>query len=169
MVEVWKEIEGYSGDYYVSNKGNIKSFKRNKFGKVIKPKVNKGYCEVNLYKDGGCKTYSVHRFVAKAFVANPENKTNINHLDEDKLNNSSENLAWCTSKENANWGSRTEKIRNKLSKKVYQIEKMTNKKIATFNSTIEVSQKLGFHQGNISECCNGKRKFANNFKWEYAE
>ena len=106
-MEVWKDIEGYEGLYQVSNKGRIKSLKK-KFGKqeteiIMKPNMEWcGYLRVGLIKDKKAKMYAVHRLVAKTFIANPENKPIVNHIDGNKANNEVENLEWATYKENSN-------------------------------------------------------------------
>jgi hypothetical protein len=105
--EEWKEIEGYEGLYKVSNHGRVWTIKRNH---EKKPVIVKGYFMVSLSKDNKKKLLAVHRLVAKAFIPNPRNKREVNHLDEDKQNNHVENLRWVTPKENANWGTRNERI-----------------------------------------------------------
>lgn len=128
--EVWKDVEGYEGIYQVSNFGRIKSLDRivpridgsvkKVKGKILKTRVSKGYVLINLNKDGICKTVSLSRLIATTFIPNEENKPEVNHIDEDKTNNSISNLEWCTSLENANHGTRNERIgewvrkRNKL-------------------------------------------------------
>ena len=108
--EVWKDIEGYEGLYQVSNFGNIKSLPRirhNGKGTYIqKEKLLKqtftstGYKKVELCKDGKRKGFKVHRLVAIAFIPNPDNKPEVNHIDGNKINNNIDNLEWVTSSEN---------------------------------------------------------------------
>lgn len=107
MKEVWKPVEGYEDLYQISNLGRVKSLKRRtKSGfynriMMLKPSEHTdGYLQVVLYKNGQRKTYKVHRLVANAFLPRSENKTEVNHLDGVKKNNSVDNLSWCTRKEN---------------------------------------------------------------------
>lgn len=72
---------------------------RKRVGRIL-CSSGRGYCIVNLYKNGKNKGFLVHRLVAKAFIPNPELKPEVNHLDEDKSNNCSWNLEWTTSSEN---------------------------------------------------------------------
>lgn len=110
--EVWKDIEGYEGLYQVSTCGNIKSLakpRKNGNGRsyIQKEKLLKqtftstGYKKVELYKDGKRKGFKVHRLVAIAFIPNPDNKPEVNHIDGNKINNNIDNLEWVTSSENS--------------------------------------------------------------------
>ena len=100
-LEKIKDIKGYEGLYQVSSWGKVISVKTNK---VLSPEINsKGYLRVDLYDSTGKKKhYKVHRLVAEAFIPNPENKPQINHIDGNTQNNSITNLEWCTSSENMN-------------------------------------------------------------------
>ena len=105
MQEIWKDIEGYEGLYQVSNLGKIKSiqylnrvnnksYPRNKILKII---INeKGYLKVDLYKLKKKKRFRIHRLVAQAFIPNPNNFPEINHINGNKQDNSINNLEWCT-------------------------------------------------------------------------
>ena len=108
MEEIWRDIEGFEGLYQVSNFGRIK---RVTTGKILKgDKNNDGYLRVKLYKNNTKSNKSIHRLVAEAFIPNPENKPQVNHINEDKTNNSLDNsldnLEWMTAKENINHGTR---------------------------------------------------------------
>lgn len=117
MQEIWKDIEGYEGFYQVSNKGRIKSLDRLvrskcgstqlKRGKVLKPQNTRdGYLQVTLSKYSKLKTYKIHQLVGKAFLLNPNNYVEINHKDENTLNNDFRNLEWCSRSYNNNYGNR---------------------------------------------------------------
>ena len=110
--EVWKDIEGYEGLYQVSTCGNIKSLakpRKNGNGRSYTQKekllkqtfTSTGYKKVELYKDGKRKGFKVHRLVAIAFIPNPDNKPEVNHIDGNKINNNIDNLEWVTSSENS--------------------------------------------------------------------
>ena len=119
MKEIWKPINGYEGIYEVSNLGNVRSVDRvvkqmhnggvvcnHKYrGKVLKGgKDQNGYRHLILCnKDRKRKTALVHRLVAEAFIPNPDSLPQVNHLDENKLNNRVDNLEWTTHKENTQY------------------------------------------------------------------
>ena len=105
----WRDVKGYDGLYQVSDDGQVRSMdrvctgKRNRAikGKVLKQtKTSTGYLKVELCKDGRKISTKVHRIVAMAFIENPDGKPNINHIDNNPLNNNVKNLEWCTQKEN---------------------------------------------------------------------
>lgn len=98
--ENWIEVDEFEGGYQISTYGRLKSLKHKK-PIIIKPFLSqKGYLRVSLSKDNKPHQYFVHDLVAKAFVANPENKPEVNHEDGYKFNNYFENLTWVTPKEN---------------------------------------------------------------------
>lgn len=110
-VEIWQDIKGYENKYQVSTLGNIKALPRTQkhfrgwslpySAKLLKPtKVTDGYLCVKLYKDGKNKTFRVHRLVAQAFLLNPENRPQVNHIDHVVTNNCIDNLEWVTNSQN---------------------------------------------------------------------
>ena len=114
-MEIWKDIDGYVGIYQVSNMGNVRSLQREEFkcrqgyrvrkGRQLKPaRDKKGYLMIPLNKDGKRKTRRIHRLVAETFIPNPNNFPQVNHKDENKQNNSVDNLEWCTPSYNINYG-----------------------------------------------------------------
>ena len=109
----------------------------------------------------------VHRLVAETFIPNPQSLDTINHKDEVKTNNAVANLEWLSRTDNINYGTRTKRAATTLSKHVQMFDKSTGELLATFPSTIEASRITGINPGNISECCNGKRKFAGGYVWGY--
>lgn len=110
MIEEWKDIQGYEGYYQVSNLGRVKSVSRTRLGnkksvisvpeKILKGGITRGYRTVILCIDSKIKSFSIHRIVANAFIDNPYNKSQVNHIDGIKLNNTVDNLEWTTAQEN---------------------------------------------------------------------
>ena len=170
--EVWKDVVGYEGLYEVSSLGRVKSLRRNI---IMKQKKVKGYNMLNLTKAGKQKGETVSRLVGRAFIPNPENKPQINHIDENKQNNHVDNLEWVTAKENSNHGTRTSRVINNLERTsekqktpIAMIDKDTGELIKVFNSIQSAFRFLGdIPNGNISRVCKKKREHAYGYKWEY--
>lgn len=104
MKEIWKSIHQFEGLYEVSNIGRVKSLRR--YGRKEEKILNlfkspKGYMVATLYKDGVPYKYFVHVLVARAFIPNPHNKPQIDHIDNVKWNNNIINLRWVTPHENS--------------------------------------------------------------------
>ena len=168
--EIWKDIEGYEGLYKVSNMGNVKSLKYGK-ERILKAGKNRGgYLYVFLYKDGKAKNYTVHKLVGNAFLSNPQGYKELNHKDEDKTNNCVDNLEWCSRLYNNTYNDRAKKagkkIGKKLSKPVIAIDKRTGL-VLEFSSALEAERETGIANGNIIQCCKGKRNSCGGFYWMY--
>lgn len=108
--ETGKPVPGFEKLYEVSSHGRVSNYR-----KVMKfYKINSGYLCVKLTNGEAIKAFLVHRLVAAAFLPNPENKPEVNHIDGDKTNNHVSNLEWVTSAENKQHAHRTGlKIYNK--------------------------------------------------------
>ena len=118
MEEIWKDIAGYEGVYQVSNTGLVRSLDRYTEGGrffsgrlMAQSKDKDGYLILGLYSNRKGKTFKVHRLVAKAFVDNPYNLPEVNHIDEDKTNNHADNLEWCSTAYNLTYGHRLDCVR----------------------------------------------------------
>ena len=173
--QVWKNIEGYD-KYEVSSFGNI----RNKnTGRILKIASKGGYGSVGLSnsKAKNKKTFSVHQLVAKNFIPNPENKTQVNHKDKNGLNNNIDNLEWVNNQENSIHRSNGVKQTTNQNLEIYKINKDTNEILGTYNSIEEAALsiientdfKLNNVRSGISMVINGKQCSAYNYKWKKIE
>lgn len=101
MSEIWKDVAGYEGRYSVSNQGRVYSHVTKKLLQSgATGWSNGGYYCVGLRKDGQTKMKYIHRLVAEAFIPNPGNKPEVNHIDHNNHNNRADNLEWVTHTEN---------------------------------------------------------------------
>jgi hypothetical protein len=166
-----KDIAGYEGLYQVSDDGKVISLARavpngkkvlHRKQAVMTPRLRGKnglmYEAVALRKDGTSKTYSVHRLVAEAFLPNPDNLSEVNHKDENPLNNRVENLEWCTHQYNIDYSK---------SKPVMQIDGETV--IATFKSIKEAGRQTGIKRTGINNVLTGWAKTAGGYKWAYCD
>lgn len=157
--EEWREIEGYGGLYSVSNMGRVR---KNITGRILKPRDLNGYQRVALYgKVGesiGSKPtdYFIHRLVAEAFIDNPENKPQINHIDEDKSNNMVSNLEWCTALENSNHGTRTQRIAQANKKAIILKREYTE---IIFDSVADCAEFFGIRGSSMSYVLKNKTQY----------
>lgn len=175
--ECWRWIPGYEGWYQVSTRGRVRSVDRwvtypdgsKRFikGRILKPELNKkGYLYVYLCRDGKRCNFRVHRLVAETWISNPENKPQVNHLDEQKTNNDVFNLEWVTAKENTNYGTGIERMIASQSKSVQALDTKTGVVVFEFPSIMEAGRN-GFDRRHITECCQGKFKQHKGFAWRY--
>ena len=160
--EIWKETE-YNG-YYASNKGRIKSVKARNHKEIILSEWTKsnGYkCVTIRDNDGNKCNKHVHRLVASAFIPNPHNYPQVNHIDENKNNNTPENLEWCTADMN---------LKAHFNKRVKQIDKNGNV-VAIYTNARTAAKILGklCSYNSIIACINHEKyyKTAFGYKWEY--
>ncbi len=166
MQEIWKDIPDYNGNYQISNFGRVKSLKKwnGTSCRILSPgKTHKGYLAVSLSKNGKAKSIFIHRLVAKAFITNPDNLPQINHKNENKEDNHVQNLEWCDNSYNMNYGTRSQRQIDKVSKPVICVETQIIYKSAAEASRLNPP----IRQGNITLCCQGKNKTAGGFHWRY--
>lgn len=156
-----KDIKGYEGLYAITSCGKVWSYRNNKF---LKPGNNGvGYLFITLCKNGKAKNFYIHRLVAEAYIPNPDNLPQVNHLNEDKTANYISNLSWCSAKDNCNYGTRTERVARANSKPVYCVELGK-----TFESASKAERELGLSK-HITSCCKGTRNTCGGYHWRYAE
>lgn len=147
-------------NYTISEDGEI----RNSKGKIIKGEIsNTGYRRVSLSNnDVKHKKMSVHRLVAETYIPNPHNYPEVNHKNENKLDNRVSNLEWCSTLDNLNHSRVIEKA---SVAKFRKVKCVTTGKI--YNSIKEASDELGLYHSNIVACCNGRRATCGGLEWEY--
>ena len=177
--EEWRDVAGYEGLYQVSSEGRVKSLERtfiNNSGRkrtvkerILKPGADRGgYLRIDLCASGKQKMFSVHRLVCQAFHDNPENKLDVNHINENKTDNRACNLEWSTRKENCNHGTRNVGMAIAKSRPIAQYT-LNGKLLKVWPSTAEVERRAGFDHSAISKAANGNRKTAYGFRWKYVE
>ena len=181
IVETWLPVKGYEGLYEVSNIGRVKSLYKatriiDKQDSILRQKVDtRGYFRVNLHKNGKCKAELVSRLVANSFIDNPENLPHVGHWNDDKTNNTVENLYWTDPKENNHHNGKYSRFVQEHNNKIRQIaEKLSVPVVGTsiadgskitFDS-MQMAKQYGFDQSKISMCINGKRKMHRGYRWE---
>lgn len=180
-MEIWKDIEGYSGKYQVSNQGNVRSFSRWSNGKILKGGKcgNPGpYRFVALVGEGrkDIKNCYIHRLVAEAFLENPNNYSEVNHKDGNTLNNAVDNLEWCTHYHNMHHALENGLIdrtlqRGKLNSHAKPIiqKALTGEIVKEWDCAYDAQREKGYLASSISSCCTHRKhyKTAYGFIWEY--
>lgn len=212
----WRPVEGTSGDYYVSNYGDLwvkEKYFVDKANRRIHRKEHIIWVE-DMSRVGGSKKHGrrayayvclnnikeySHRLAAKAFIPNPYNKEEVNHIDGNTINNycgckennyMDSNLEWVTKKENSEHASRTglinkdselrkiqcaknrEKIDyEKLSRKIVQINPTTGDYITEYPSIMEAYRQTKIGHSTIQSVAShdGYHKTAGGFGWIYKD
>lgn len=188
MQEIWKDIRGYEGLYMVSNTGRVMSFhctpkatKKSGIhnGRIMKSTLSSsGYWHVQLYKSQNkVKTILVHILVARAFIPNPDNLPEVNHIDGNKANNNVVNLEWVTRSENAQHAIKTglrkpspmsgiKGAKNPNSKEILQYS-LDGEYLRTWCGIAEASRVVGCSYCTISACLTGRKRTAKGYVWRY--
>jgi len=169
-----KTIPGYPM-YMATDDGKIYSLSSKKF---LKQTISKfGYARVTLYKGNGEKhKIMVHRLVAIAFLHNPDSLPQVNHINENRLDNRVKNLEWCSASYNINYGNRNYAVSKKMqlykekttAKRIKQINLQTGKTIKVWKSMHAIERELNIPHSGIYSCCTGKRKTRGGYAWQYA-
>lgn len=147
-----KDIKGYEGLYAVTSCGKVWSYKYKKF---LKPKNNgRGYLFVTLCKDGKIKNHKIHRLVAEAYIPNPDNLPQVDHIDNDKTHNYVNNLQWITNRDNN---------RKSKNKPILQFD-LDGNFICEWECASDVGKEV---QSTICNCLNGRYKTAYGYIWKY--
>jgi len=178
--EKYVDIKGYEDLYQISNLGNVKSKDRTVIcsngdlkpikSRILSPADNgKGYLFVYLWKFNNSKRVYIHRLVAQAFISNPDNLEEINHIDGNTKNNNVNNLEWC----NRLYNERA-KQSHKSGYPPIKINVLNDNKecIYTFESINECSRQLNITTTQIYVSLRKNRFVYHNnikYKFEYAD
>lgn len=174
MSEIWKDIKGYEGLYQVSNLGRIRSLPRIIEGKILKACTEHkrgGYQSIRLSKNSEMKCFKIHRLVAEAFIENPENKLEVDHINTIKTDNRVENLRWTTHKENCN--NKTSISKRKYPKWLVDYQNINSTKAVKcvetgiiYHSMQEAAKAINISTTGISLACRKIRKTSGGYHWE---
>lgn len=187
--EIWKDVVGYEGLYKVSNLGRIRSLDRVvahhtagtavRKGKIRKLSFDGNYLNVSFTKDKKTVTRRIHRVVAEAFIPNPDNLSDVDHIDCDKLNNCVSNLRWCTSAENTGYAwenglihpipyaERSEWSRERSAAANRRAVIRSDGK--WYKSTTDAAKDLGVSRGAVSHVLRGLNETCQGYSFTYAE
>ena len=147
-----KDIKGYEGIYGITSCGKVWSYKSKRF--LTPMAYDNGYLYVNLYKDGKRKNCYVHRLVAEAYIPNPDNLPQIDHIDNNKNHNYLNNLKWITCRDN---------VRKGRNKPILQYD-LDGNFIREWDCANDVGKEV---QSNIVACLKGRLKSAYSYIWKY--
>lgn len=191
-MEAWKQIDNYDGLYEVSDLGNVRSvthidffypdkeklISRTKKGKMLIQSEANGYRRVHLCKDGKVRIFSTHRLVAKAFIPNPNNYPEVNHLNGVRNDNRAANLEWCSKSQNIRHC--YDVLKRKISPNVVNVfggdhpastpilqYDLTGHFIKEWGSAIEIQRALNLNSPNVIACCRGKQQTCGGFIWKH--
>lgn len=178
--EKWLPVVGYEGYYEVSDHGSVRSLDRTEVLKDGRTRRKRGktltkiwydgkhhYKGVTLCKDGEHKRLSIHRLVAIAFIPNPHNLPEVNHKDENTVNNAADNLEWCDKQYNNTYGTLRARVAAAQGKTVLQLDANGNV-IKEWTSEGLAAASTGASQTGISACCRGIGKTSGGFGWRFA-
>lgn len=171
-MEEWRDIKGYEGIYQVSNRGRVRRIVATHTTKPMMRKASlqgRGYLGICLSKNGVTKRYIVSRLVAEAFIPNPDNKPEVNHINGIKTDNRAVNLEWVTVSENKLHAYRTGLHDAELQKRRVPViaYDLQGNKVGIFASQLEASKALGVSQGSITRAIHTGYR-AGKYRFKYA-
>lgn len=166
MEEVWKDVLGFEGLYKISSLGRCLKLATGKYPEKILPEGGNdngaGYKSYPLVKESKLKVSYIHRLVAQAFIPNPENKSQVHHIDHDRSNNRVDNLEWVTPSENICYGVAEGRINNKVRGPNNVVDELMCRKVANmkFNGyTVQaIADELELPRTTVSSVVNGRSK-----------
>jgi len=184
-IEEWRPVVGYEGGYEVSDWGRVRSLKYKRKRILYQYPSTAIYYLVALSKNGKVRRYGVHRLVAEAWIPNPQNKPQVDHINGCKTDNYVWNLRWTTQSENLRnpvtyikfFKPLSEEVKKKISalakqriridsKFVDQIDLKTGEVIETYKTIAEAARQTGYSDSNIRACSKGKRNSCKGYGWK---
>lgn len=185
VMEIWKDVAGYEGLYKVSDFGRVKSCFRavkgypgtirvheerilsQTKGVITKRYPNPQY-SVELWKFGKRQRIAVGRVVAMAFIPNPGNYPQVNHIDGDRSNNCTGNLEWCTASENNYHAYATGLTSSGMSKAVIGVS-VRSGLIVEYESIADAARRVKGNPDAIRGAVKGRLKTSAGFTWTFRD
>ena len=184
ITEIWKDIPGYEDLYQVSNFGRIKSkcrevtvirtgYRSGTYSYIIPERImnqsiRSRYWCITLCKNGIHCSHLVHRLIAKTFFNDYSDDLEVNHINEDKLDNSLSNLEMCTRKYNKNYGTGNYRSNKNRSKPILQFS-IDGELVKEWCSMNEVARSLGICLKDLWRACNNPKATAHKYIWRYKQ
>ncbi|WP_278941170.1 NUMOD4 motif-containing HNH endonuclease [Anaerotruncus colihominis] len=176
METEWRPIR-HNPDYSVSNTGQVRSETRivtmkngrqkTIFQRILKPrKCGAGYLQVDL---GPLHGFYIHRLVAEEFIGDGPPGWEVNHIDEDKQNNTVSNLEWVPHIKNVMHGTRNKRLSDGALRRAKTVVAKKNGEIVMRFPSIHEARRHGFNRRGIQLCYNGSLRHYKGYEWSFEE